>query len=217
MFTRWMPVVVCAVAGLWPTPAPAKPPLPEPKLELAANDQVIARLPEGVAGLAYSPDGKVLAQITPDDFAKVDLRIARIESAELVEGADRLLKLGVDLGGERRTIFAGTTSPEAMATRTDDWARMINKVINLDTFAGKLDRDSAIAVYRRHNDDVRAVIAPERLLVIDSDATWEPLCRFLGVAVPDAPYPRENTTEKFQAMRAARAAELAAKAEGAAG
>ena len=47
------------------------------------------------------------AQITPDDFAKVDLRIARIESAELVEGADRLLKLGVDLGGERRTIFAG--------------------------------------------------------------------------------------------------------------
>jgi methionyl-tRNA synthetase len=47
------------------------------------------------------------AQITPDDFAKVDLRVARVEAAEFVEGADRLLKLGVDLGGERRTIFAG--------------------------------------------------------------------------------------------------------------
>ncbi len=47
------------------------------------------------------------AQITPDDFAKVDLRIARVEAAEFVDGADRLLKLGVDLGGERRTIFAG--------------------------------------------------------------------------------------------------------------
>jgi methionyl-tRNA synthetase len=47
------------------------------------------------------------AEITSEDFAKIDLRIARIETAELVEGADRLLKLGVDLGGERRTVFAG--------------------------------------------------------------------------------------------------------------
>jgi methionyl-tRNA synthetase len=47
------------------------------------------------------------AQITAEDFARIDLRVARIETAELVEGADRLLKLGVDLGGERRTVFAG--------------------------------------------------------------------------------------------------------------
>jgi len=47
------------------------------------------------------------AQITPEDFARIDLRVARVETAEFVEGADRLLKLGVDLGGERRTIFAG--------------------------------------------------------------------------------------------------------------
>ena len=47
------------------------------------------------------------AQITPEDFARIDLRVARIETAEYVEGADRLLKLGVDLGGERRTVFAG--------------------------------------------------------------------------------------------------------------
>ncbi len=47
------------------------------------------------------------AEITGEDFAKIDLRVARVESAEFVEGADRLLKLGVDLGGERRTVFAG--------------------------------------------------------------------------------------------------------------
>jgi methionyl-tRNA synthetase len=47
------------------------------------------------------------AQITPEDFARIDLRVARVETAEFVEGADRLLKLGVDLGGERRTVFAG--------------------------------------------------------------------------------------------------------------
>jgi methionyl-tRNA synthetase len=47
------------------------------------------------------------AQITPEDFARIDLRVALVETAEFVEGADRLLRLGVDLGGERRTVFAG--------------------------------------------------------------------------------------------------------------
>ena len=51
------------------------------------------------------------ATISIDEFGKVDLRIARIESAELVDGADKLLKLGVDLGEiGRRTIFAGIRS-----------------------------------------------------------------------------------------------------------
>ena len=47
------------------------------------------------------------AGISADEFARVDLRVARIEAAALVEGADRLLQLTVDLGGERRTVFAG--------------------------------------------------------------------------------------------------------------
>jgi methionyl-tRNA synthetase len=47
------------------------------------------------------------SQMTAEDFARIDLRVARIESADFVEGADRLLKLCVDLGGERRTVFAG--------------------------------------------------------------------------------------------------------------
>jgi methionyl-tRNA synthetase len=42
-----------------------------------------------------------------DDFARVDLRVARIIKAEAVEGADKLLALTVDLGGETRNIFAG--------------------------------------------------------------------------------------------------------------
>jgi methionyl-tRNA synthetase len=49
--------------------------------------------------------------ISIDEFGKVDLRIARIEAAEHVEGADKLLKLTVDLGElGRRTIFAGIRS-----------------------------------------------------------------------------------------------------------
>ena len=51
------------------------------------------------------------AELSIDDFMKVDLRIARIDSAELVEGADKLLRLGVDLGElGKRQIFAGIRS-----------------------------------------------------------------------------------------------------------
>jgi methionyl-tRNA synthetase len=59
--------------------------------------------------------------ITAEEFARIDLRVARIEAATLVEGADRLLQLTVDLGdGGRRTIFAGIRSayaPEQLVGR----------------------------------------------------------------------------------------------------
>ncbi len=46
-------------------------------------------------------------EISIDEFIKVDLRVARIEKAEHVEGADKLLRLTLDIGGETRNIFAG--------------------------------------------------------------------------------------------------------------
>ncbi len=48
-----------------------------------------------------------------DDFAKIDLRIAKIIKAEHVEGADKLLQLTVDIGDETRNIFAGIKSAYA--------------------------------------------------------------------------------------------------------
>ena len=51
-----------------------------------------------------------------EEFSKVDLRIARIANAEHVEGADKLLKLTLDLGGETRTVFAGIKSAYAPET-----------------------------------------------------------------------------------------------------
>ena len=45
--------------------------------------------------------------ISIDDFMKVDLRIAKIEKAEPVEGADKLLALTLDVGNSRRQVFAG--------------------------------------------------------------------------------------------------------------
>jgi len=48
--------------------------------------------------------------ISIEDFAKLDLRVAKITRAEAVEGADKLLKLELELGGATRTVFAGIKS-----------------------------------------------------------------------------------------------------------
>jgi methionyl-tRNA synthetase len=48
--------------------------------------------------------------VSIDDFKRIDLRVARIENAELVAGSDKLLRLTLDLGTEKRTVFAGIKS-----------------------------------------------------------------------------------------------------------
>jgi methionyl-tRNA synthetase len=65
---------------------------------------------------ASTPDGK----ITIDDFAKIELRVAQIKVAEKVKGADKLLRLEVDLGNEVRQIVAGIAeayAPESLVGR----------------------------------------------------------------------------------------------------
>lgn len=59
-----------------------------------------------------SPLGKdpISDEINFDDFAKIDLRIAKIIKAEHVDGADKLLQLTLDLGGDTRNVFAGIKS-----------------------------------------------------------------------------------------------------------
>jgi methionyl-tRNA synthetase len=69
------------------------------------------------------------SNITIDEFSRVDLRIARIEKAESVDGADKLLRLTLDLGGETRTVFAGIKSaypPESLE------GRLVVAVANLE-------------------------------------------------------------------------------------
>jgi methionyl-tRNA synthetase len=59
-------------------------------------------------------------EVTVEDFAKLDLRIAKIVAAETVEGADKLLKLTLDIGDGQRTVFAGIRSayvPDQLAGR----------------------------------------------------------------------------------------------------
>jgi methionyl-tRNA synthetase len=68
-----------------------------------------------------APEGEPIApEIGIEDFSKIDLRVARIAAAERVDGADRLLRLTLDVGGDRRTVFAGIRSayqPESLVGR----------------------------------------------------------------------------------------------------
>ena len=94
----------------------------------------------------------------------------------------------------------------AMCDRNDKLAEntrarrdMAYQIIVEQTFGGRLDdAEHAMAVFHAHTDEVRAVIAPERLLVFDVAEGWQPLCEFFGVAVPDTRFPHTNSTAEFQ-------------------
>lgn len=84
-------------------------------------------------------------------------------------------------------------SPEAM--------KMINGIIWNGTFEGRFDdKQFAIDVYNRHNEDVKSKVPADKLLVYEIKQGWEPLCEFLEVPVPDGPLPHLNDATSFRAM-----------------
>jgi len=90
------------------------------RMERATLDRVIeaSRAEAQSASAAATPTSAetaepIRATIEIDDFAKIDLRVARIVAAAAVEGADKLLQLTVDLGGTERQVFAGIKSAYA--------------------------------------------------------------------------------------------------------
>ncbi|MDB5475734.1 MAG: hypothetical protein JWP49_1245 [Phenylobacterium sp.] len=103
------------------------------------------------------------------------------------------------------TIFANDIPEDA----TDPWMRMVGKVV-ADLFDRRMhDKDRLISVYQAHNARVREVIPAQRLLVYEVSQGWAPLCAFLGVAVPEGPMPKVNSTEEFQGRLAHQIAERA--------
>ena len=84
-------------------------------------------------------------------------------------------------------------SPEAM--------KMINGLIWNGTFEGRFDdKEFAIDVFNRHNEDVKSKVPADKLLVYEISEGWEPLCEFLDVPVPDSPMPHLNDATSFRAM-----------------
>lgn len=84
-------------------------------------------------------------------------------------------------------------------------ARNLFKVILLNEksiwkkyFEGRFkDKDYTINKFNQHIEDVKKNIPAERLLIFQPGDGWEPLCQFLGVPVPEEPFPRSNKRENF--------------------
>ncbi len=91
------------------------------RIEQRAVEAMVEASKESLAQEERAPDvgttplqqDPIAPEISYEEFAKIDLRVARVISAKAVEGADKLLQLTLDLGGETRNVFAGIKSAYA--------------------------------------------------------------------------------------------------------
>jgi methionyl-tRNA synthetase len=100
------------------TTAPAAPAMPAGTHAQAARPATQAVV--GPAQAAPAPVGSTDGRISIDDFAKVEMRVGQVKVAEKVQGADKLLRLEVDIGTEWRQVVAGIAeayAPESLVGR----------------------------------------------------------------------------------------------------
>jgi methionyl-tRNA synthetase len=112
----------------------------------------------------------VTESISIDTFNKLDLRVARIARAEAVEGADKLLKLTLDMGGATRTVFAGIKSayaPEKLE------GRLTVVVANLEPRKMKFGVSEGMVLAASWDKDAKAGDTPG-IFLVSPDAGAEP-------------------------------------------
>ncbi|MFI4914082.1 MAG: methionine--tRNA ligase [Steroidobacterales bacterium] len=123
--TRLEPAAVAALVGVeQPTAASAATPT---RTAAAAAATATAAATAAVTRAGATP-AKAPGVIGIDDFAKLDLRIARVLGATAVDGSDKLLRLTLDLGGEQRNVFGGL---RAAYTPEELIGRLVVVVANL--------------------------------------------------------------------------------------
>lgn len=96
-----------------------------------------------------------------------------------------------------QTIFpliqpTARTPPELLP-----FLEMVRAVIRKTGFQIPSTKEEILAAFHRHIETVTQIIPADRLLQFDVKEGWEPLCRYLGVAVPPSDFPRTNTTKDF--------------------
>ncbi len=97
------------------------------------------------------------------------------------------------------TIFLAVTSEGSEGVRSAQ-QRMARKMVIERTLQGRWqDKEYAMDVFKKHNEEVKRLVPPGRLLTYDVKDGWAPLCGFLGVAVPDFDFPKVNTKDEFRA------------------
>jgi hypothetical protein len=105
-----------------------------------------------------------------------------------------------------KTIYAAANVGRGAGMMDPDVMGMVDATVWDGTFDGRFaDREAAIRRFLEHNARVRREIPADRLLVFEVAQGWEPLCSFLGVPVPETPFPRLNDSVAFNDNLAARA------------
>jgi methionyl-tRNA synthetase len=130
----------------------------EPAAPVAAHAQVSAPAPEAV--LRSAPAGNIKDIIEISDFSKVDLRIGTIESAEPVPKSDKLLRLQVSSGAEKRQIVAGIAKHYAPETLI---GRQIVFIANLKP-AKLMGLQSQGMVLAAQDGAALSILGPDKLL-----------------------------------------------------
>jgi sulfotransferase family protein len=93
-----------------------------------------------------------------------------------------------------KVLPAVLPSMRRMASVSD---KMMERTFGVSRFEDMWDKANAIEVFEKHIERVREHVPNEKLLVYDVKQGWEPLCAFLGVEVPDEPFPYLNDREQF--------------------
>jgi hypothetical protein len=145
------------------------------------------------------PEAKVLLSVRDPERWYDSTRGTIYELTRMTEGStiSRLIFGVVGL-----LVFGGFTGRRSS---------LANDLIWQGTFDGKFeDRAYAMEVFERHNEEVKRRVPQDRLLVYEVREGWGPLCEFLGVPVPDEPFPRLNDTAQMQrGMRSIKALSVA--------
>ena len=98
------------------------------------------------------------------------------------------------------TVYQAMTHPERSPDVAHRSVQDMARHLILETMFENRFKDRAFAIQRfqEHNNAVTAAFDSSRLLVFDVAEGWAPLCKFLNVPVPDAPFPQSNTRQEFQ-------------------
>ncbi len=162
--------------------------------------------PERLPDWQAAADGRTVDwhQVFRDYRSQVDWPGARYWRELLDAFPDAKVILSVRKPNGWYDSVQATISPFVEARGTHDSphlnaiAEMAYKTIVRPIFDDRLsDRSHAISVFEKHIADVQSSVPAERLLTFDVREGWQPLCAFLGVAVPDMPFPKTNSSKEF--------------------
>ena len=135
------------------------------------------------------PDAKVILTVRPfeDWYASIKSTIWQAGPQTLKQKLLMLLKLMMNPKLKRVAMCV----------------KFAKRMIFKQHFENRLqDKAFAEQVFNKHIEQVKAFVPPEKLLVYDVSQGWEPLCKFVGVPVPNEPLPHLNKKENFKEMLA---------------